>query len=99
MINVSNPIIIDQYYCDSPEPCANYTSAVQISDVTFAHIVGTSRTDVAVRLLCSKFVPCNNIHLSHISLKSSIGRRVSSLCQNAQGLTHGAMEPPSCLLQ
>jgi polygalacturonase len=23
MRNVSNPIIIDQYYCDQPTPCAN----------------------------------------------------------------------------
>jgi len=23
MNNVSNPIIIDQYYCDSRKPCAN----------------------------------------------------------------------------
>jgi hypothetical protein len=23
MKNVSNPIIIDQYYCDQPTPCAN----------------------------------------------------------------------------
>jgi hypothetical protein len=23
MKNVSNPIVIDQYYCDQPTPCAN----------------------------------------------------------------------------
>ncbi|XP_077223135.1 polygalacturonase-like isoform X2 [Tasmannia lanceolata] len=98
MIDVSNPIVIDQYYCDSPEPCPNRTSAVEISDIIFKDIVGTSRTDVAVRLVCSSHVPCKRILLSSISLKPSHGGRIaSSYCHNAHGQTEGAVDPPSCL--
>ena len=42
MKNVSNPIIIDQYYCDQPTPCANQTRAVEVREVGFADIRGTS---------------------------------------------------------
>ncbi|GMJ13208.1 hypothetical protein HRI_004990000 [Hibiscus trionum] len=31
MEDVANPIIIDQFYCDSPKTCQNQTSAVEIS--------------------------------------------------------------------
>ncbi|XP_038984447.1 probable polygalacturonase At1g80170 [Phoenix dactylifera] len=37
LTNVHNPIIIDQYYCDSPKTCEAQADAVHISDVTFAH--------------------------------------------------------------
>ncbi|KAL2493452.1 putative polygalacturonase [Abeliophyllum distichum] len=46
MKNVSNPIIIDQYYCDSSVHCLNQTSSVSIDTVSFHHIRGTSATEV-----------------------------------------------------
>ncbi|KAG9450177.1 hypothetical protein H6P81_010142 [Aristolochia fimbriata] len=98
MINVSNPIVIDQHYCDSPRPCANKTSAVKVSEVTFVGIQGTSRTDVAVRLACSKYVPCEHILLNDVSLRPfEEGGAVSSYCHNARGEANGEVKPPSCL--
>ncbi|KAA8533158.1 hypothetical protein F0562_033309 [Nyssa sinensis] len=35
MEDVSNPIIIDQFYCDSPTACQNQTSAVEISQIMY----------------------------------------------------------------
>ncbi|KAH9306092.1 hypothetical protein KI387_010496, partial [Taxus chinensis] len=54
MINAGNPIIIDQYYCFSPNPCKNQTSAVAIKNVTYKNVSGTSATATAVKLDCSK---------------------------------------------
>ncbi|CAN0917359.1 unnamed protein product [Linum grandiflorum] len=42
MNNVSNPIIIDQNYCDQNEPCHQQGSAVQVSNVVYKNIKGTS---------------------------------------------------------
>ncbi|KAI4381498.1 hypothetical protein MLD38_007565 [Melastoma candidum] len=42
MQSVSNPIIIDQNYCDQAQPCKNQKSAVQVKDVVYENIRGTS---------------------------------------------------------
>nr|CAB3481641.1 unnamed protein product [Digitaria exilis] len=69
MDDVTNPIIIDQRYCphdhcsDAGEP-----SLVQISDVTFRRIEGTSSGPMAVRLLCSEERPCTGVSLDGIDL-------------------------------
>ncbi|KAI6671982.1 hypothetical protein NL676_006867 [Syzygium grande] len=50
MENVSHPIIIDQYYCDSFQPCPNQTSAVKVGNIQFLGIRGTSATENAMIL-------------------------------------------------
>ncbi|KAG0524227.1 hypothetical protein BDA96_07G192400 [Sorghum bicolor] len=69
MDGVANPIIIDQRYCPH-DHCAdaNKPSEVQISDVTFERIEGTSSSRVAVRLLCSEERPCTGVRLDGINL-------------------------------
>lgn len=67
--NVSNPIVIDQRYCPHGRcPGAGRPSLVQISDVTFRRIEGTSSTTLAVRLLCSEDRPCTRVRLDGINL-------------------------------
>ncbi|KAK1664502.1 hypothetical protein QYE76_052661 [Lolium multiflorum] len=61
---VRNPIIIDQYYCLT-KSCENATTAVFVSDITYAGIRGTY--DVRgppIHFGCSDAVPCTNITLS-----------------------------------
>nr|GMC73393.1 probable polygalacturonase At1g80170 [Ipomoea batatas] len=87
MENVSNPIIIDQYYCDSANPCSNQTSAVGISRVSFARIKGTSATKEAIRFACSDSSPCRNLYLQDIELVSPSGGSTSSFCWEAYGST------------
>ncbi|KAB1218174.1 Polygalacturonase [Morella rubra] len=53
MVNVQNPIVIDQNYCPSNQGCPGQVSGVKISDVTYQDIHGTSATQVAVNLDCS----------------------------------------------
>lgn len=70
MVNVENPIIIDQNYCSGDEDrCKHQTpSEVQISNVKFKNIRGSSATLVGVNLACSSTVPCQDVELDDIDL-------------------------------
>ncbi|OIS99334.1 PREDICTED: exopolygalacturonase-like [Nicotiana attenuata] len=100
MQNVNNPILIDQQYCPYPS-CSNLghdNSKVQISNVTFSNIWGTSSSKVAVTLKCSKLVPCKNVQLNNINLAyHGRGGPATSSCLNVIGASYGKQSPPSCL--
>ncbi|MED6143613.1 hypothetical protein PIB30_007554 [Stylosanthes scabra] len=100
MENVSNPIIIDQYYCDSQKPCENQTSAVKVEDISFIDVQGTSATKEAIKFACSDSSPCEGLYLENISIVSASCSRgnISSYCWQAYGSTRGFVYPPSCLL-
>ncbi|KAI7985056.1 putative polygalacturonase [Camellia lanceoleosa] len=89
MENVSNPIIIDQFYCDSPIPCENQTLAVKVEDISFMAIKGTSATEEAIKFACSDTFPCESLYLEDIQLDSYSGGSTSSFCWEAQGSCSG----------
>ncbi|CAN6332230.1 unnamed protein product [Urochloa humidicola] len=97
MKNVSNPIIIDQYYCDQPTPCANQTQAVEVRKVEFADIRGTSATAQAISIACSDTVPCRDLELKNVNLTLVGGGQATASCYRASGKSAGAVVPPSCL--
>ncbi|KAK4490029.1 hypothetical protein RD792_000683 [Penstemon davidsonii] len=97
MDNVSNPIIIDQFYCDSPKSCQNQTSAVEISQIMYRNITGTSRSQRAMKFACSDTVPCTHIVLNNIILQSIDGT-VETYCNSAAGFGYGYIQPSAeCL--
>ncbi|KAL7162329.1 hypothetical protein ACSBR2_042750 [Camellia fascicularis] len=96
MENVSNPIIIDQFYCDSPIPCENQTLAVKVEDISFMAIKGTSATEEAIKFACSDTFPCESLYLEDIQLVSYSGGSTSSFCWEAQGSCSGLIYPPPC---
>ncbi|KAK6795499.1 hypothetical protein RDI58_008952 [Solanum bulbocastanum] len=96
MENVSNPIIIDQYYCDSTKPCSNKTSNIRIDSISFMGIKGTSATERAVTLACSDSCPCRQLYLEDIQLTSSSGVSATFFCWQAYGTTSGLNYPPPC---
>ncbi|KAB1208664.1 hypothetical protein CJ030_MR6G006525 [Morella rubra] len=83
MNNVGTPVLIDQQYCPYGKCLAKVPSRVKISDVSFKSIRGTSTTKVAVKLSCSKSLPCQNVKLSNIDLKYN-GGRMAPLRLNVQ---------------
>ncbi|PON50944.1 Glycoside hydrolase [Parasponia andersonii] len=95
---VQNPIIIDQHYCFSPNGCQDLDHAVHIDDVKYIGATGTSASELAFNLNCSKAIPCTNITLENILLgpASSI-KNVKSSCNNAYGFSTGIVNPSSCL--
>ncbi|GFP78743.1 exopolygalacturonase [Phtheirospermum japonicum] len=100
MKNARNPIIIDQQYNPSPifHSRVQPRSAVQIKDVTFKNIWGTSSSKVAVNIQCSGALPCRNVKLIDINLAyGGPGGRAESLCTNVFGSAFGKMIPDGCL--
>ncbi|PKA64283.1 Polygalacturonase [Apostasia shenzhenica] len=99
MIDVQNPIVIDQNYCPKNN-CPNNNSGIKISGVKFSDVEGTSTTEVAVKLDCSQSNPCQGIELDNIKLRYSgenMQAEAQAFCRNVQGRSTGYMIPPSCL--
>ncbi|KAF8708524.1 hypothetical protein HU200_029888 [Digitaria exilis] len=97
MYNVKNPIIIDQNYCDKAKPCGQQRSAVEVSNVVFKNIRGTTISKDAIKMNCSKNVPCHGITLQNINLKMQGGKGTTkSTCQNAKWRKFGTVLPQPC---
>lgn len=88
MVQVQNPVIIDQNYCPGEHNCPHQLSGVAISDVIYEDIRGTSATDVGVKLDCSKEHPCSGIKMEDVNL-SYDNRPAQVSCTNALGTTGG----------
>ncbi|KIM64371.1 glycoside hydrolase family 28 protein [Scleroderma citrinum Foug A] len=64
LTNINFPILIDQCYFSSADTCAKYPSQVNISDIHFIDIIGTSsgkEGDLVADLECSAALPCHGI--------------------------------------
>ncbi|KAE8703361.1 hypothetical protein F3Y22_tig00110472pilonHSYRG00422 [Hibiscus syriacus] len=97
MDRVRNPIIIDQTYCPHTTCGKEAASHIQISDVTYRNIRGTSSSDVAVSFECSKKFPCKNIVMTDIKFDNSNGGLpLKSSCSNVIGRTFGNQSPRPC---
>ncbi|TMW85952.1 hypothetical protein EJD97_022197 [Solanum chilense] len=97
MKKVQNPIIIDQNYCPTRH-CSKKPSSVQIKDVTFNNIRGSSSSGRAVILDCSALFPCENIILNDINLVYyGHHGHATAFCAHAKGKATGKELPPSCL--
>ncbi|CAN1265418.1 Exopolygalacturonase (Fragment) [Linum perenne] len=93
--NVENPIIIDQQYCPNGECTKTAPSPVEISDVTFKNVKGTSKTKEIIQLICSSAHPCLNVQMSNIDITFNGGPGVA-ICQNVKPVITGIMNPPGC---
>ncbi|PIA41141.1 hypothetical protein AQUCO_02300144v1 [Aquilegia coerulea] len=96
MINVENPVIIDQNYCPGRQNCPNQVSGVKISDVTYRGVRGSSATEFAVKFDCSSKKPCSGIILDKVHL--TYGKKPArSSCASVDGSTYNEVQPSSCL--
>ncbi|XP_022851448.1 probable polygalacturonase At3g15720, partial [Olea europaea var. sylvestris] len=95
LIAADNPIIIDQFYCNGRVCKPTNESAVQVSDVTYTGIQGTTVCKKAtINFSCSDTVPCTNITLNNINITSAAPNSpLHSRCINAQVTAH-LTEPP-----
>ncbi|KAJ0258328.1 hypothetical protein HA466_0071360 [Hirschfeldia incana] len=87
MDNVKNPIIIDQDYCYKSK-CTEQRSAVQVKNVVYRNISGTSASDIAITLNSSKNYPCQEIVLDKVNIKGGKGS-----CSNANVMDKGIVFP------
>lgn len=127
MNDVTNPIIIDQNYCDSDDSCHEQVhkrfyyfihllavdlddffvhpphdtirwqrSAVQVSNVMYRNIRGTSASEVAMKFDCSRTHPCEEISLQGISLRrTQLRETAEASCANVE-FDEDSMALPNC---
>ncbi|KAL6337367.1 hypothetical protein AAG906_036681 [Vitis piasezkii] len=95
MHNVKNPIIIDQKYCDEDKPCKSQSRAVQVQNVLYQNIKGTSSSSEAIQLDCSDKFPCQGIVLQEIDIEIGGGKAAQAVCNNAKVTEKGDVSP-SC---
>ncbi|PQM37091.1 exopolygalacturonase-like [Prunus yedoensis var. nudiflora] len=97
MVNVSNPILIDQLYCPYTQCDQKPPSKVKISNVSFKNIKGSSFTPLAVKLVCSRGVPCENVKLTDIDLTYGGDQGpLTSLCSNVKPTITGVKKALAC---
>ncbi|XP_051151857.1 exopolygalacturonase-like [Andrographis paniculata] len=96
--NVSTPILIDQEYCPYNHCTSKNPSTVKLSDISFKNIRGTSASQLAVQLKCSKGIPCENVELSDINFtyQGVNGSEALSECKNVQPKLSGQLFFQSC---
>ncbi|GMN28029.1 hypothetical protein TIFTF001_051644, partial [Ficus carica] len=96
MNNVQNPIIIDQNYCAPKKECEEKNSAIQVRDIWYQNITGTSATRVAIKFDCSNTVKCEGIVLQDVNLRQyRLGDEVQASCKNVE-LTDIGVVTPRC---
>ncbi len=62
------------------------TSAVQVSDVLYNGVHGTSITEEAVKIKCSQSIACTNLVFNDINITSAYpGETTRSVIFNAEG--------------
>ncbi|KAJ7949176.1 polygalacturonase-like [Quillaja saponaria] len=96
MQNVTYPIIIDQNYCDQEEQCTEQEKAVQVSNVVYQNIGGTSASEVAIKFDCSKSFPCQGIWIQDVNLVRQGNGAVTGSCANVRFFNRGNISP-QCL--
>ncbi|CAH1451926.1 unnamed protein product [Lactuca virosa] len=86
LVDVKNPIIIDQHYCsqslDAFCPAPPSMQAVKVSDVTYINVHGTSSNKQAITFNCSGRFKCTKITTNEVRIS---GENVFAYCNNANG--------------
>jgi galacturan 1,4-alpha-galacturonidase len=72
------------------------TSAVQVGNISFINIEGTSATEETIKFACSDTSPCEGLYLENIFLPSYFGGDTRSYCWQAHGSAQGYVYPPAC---
>ncbi|KAI3792054.1 hypothetical protein L2E82_05923 [Cichorium intybus] len=85
--NVRNPILIDQHYCSSSAEFADCSAppsapAVQVSDVRYMNIHGSSATKKAINFNCSGRFKCTGIVTNNVKIT---GDGDFAFCNNTVG--------------
>ncbi|KAB2625687.1 exopolygalacturonase-like [Pyrus ussuriensis x Pyrus communis] len=97
MVNVGNPIVIDQLYCPYKK-CDNLSpSKVKISNVSFKNIKGSSATALALKIVCSSGSRCENVELTDIDLTYNGAKgTLTSQCLNVKPTISGLISALAC---
>jgi len=68
-------------------------SAIEIKNVLYKNITGTSASDIAVKFDCSEKFPCQEITLQNINLECEGGDDAKAWCNNVELSYLGHVKP------
>ncbi|KAM7274176.1 hypothetical protein ACFE04_028840 [Oxalis oulophora] len=95
-IDAGNPVLIDQFYCPHGS-CSDKDSNVEVSQVSYNRLQGTTISERAISLNCSSTLACKQIHMNHINIRSSKPKTVpGTICNNVQGTFEDVIPTLSC---
>ncbi|OJJ53329.1 hypothetical protein ASPSYDRAFT_525516 [Aspergillus sydowii CBS 593.65] len=87
--NTDYPILLDQCYFNIPsDECASYPSHVNVTNIVFENVSGTSsgaEGDVVAELICSPNAVCEGIELKNIDLATPEGEEGVVVCEGVTG--------------
>ncbi|KAL2797471.1 pectin lyase fold/virulence factor [Aspergillus keveii] len=87
--NTDYPIVLDQCYFNIPsEECAAYPSQVNVTNIVFENVYGTSsgaEGDVVAELICSPNAVCEGIQLKDINIETPEGEQGVVVCDGIPG--------------
>lgn len=70
---------------------------MEISEIMYQNISGTTNSAKAIKFDCSDSVPCSKLILSNVDLEKQDGT-VETYCHSAQGFGYGVVHPSAdCL--
>ncbi|KAL2666197.1 hypothetical protein GLYMA_02G307000v4 [Glycine max] len=92
MVDVLNPVIIDQEYCPWNHCPKQSPSKIKIRKVSFSDIKGTSKSKEGVIFICSKAVPCEDVELNNVALTFK-GDPIVAKCANVRPKFAGKAPP------
>lgn len=70
---------------------------MEVSQIMYRNISGTSQSERAMKFACSDTVPCKNIILHDINLEKKDGT-AQTYCHSATGIGYGYIQPSAeCL--
>ncbi|OIW14682.1 hypothetical protein TanjilG_33024 [Lupinus angustifolius] len=98
LVDTKNPVIINQQYEDHHFINNNDGKAVEVSDITYRNISGTSSSEDVINLSCDVNIGCNGIVMENINITSdSSGNEVYASCTKAEGSSYSCIPTLSCL--
>ena len=71
-------------------------TAINVSDIVFENVSGTSRVAEAGSFICAASAPCRSLTLRNVAIRPARGGDGKFECENAFGSATGVVVPASC---
>nr|GMD09554.1 exopolygalacturonase-like [Ipomoea batatas] len=93
---VKNPILIDQHYCPNDQCQHQGESSVEITNIRYLNIVGSSQDELSAIFNCSGTVPCKDKEVRSLNIVYNGHQPTKAACYYFNGKFHHCHSPNHC---
>ncbi|XP_019150586.1 PREDICTED: exopolygalacturonase-like [Ipomoea nil] len=93
---VQNPIVIDQHYCPNNQCQHQGESSVEVSNIRYLNIYGSSQDELSANFNCSGKVPCKDIEITRLNIVYNGHQPTKAACYNFNGKFRKCQCPNHC---